>query len=263
MSSWGKFLAPVTASTGGWAFVWSTSDVRFTATIPAGSYDTYMHMMSTLGDQIDTQLTDHAATGKIWVTSTAITNFNVTEFKAIIWASSNTALLSTMGFDQNETATSTVIATNEIHAYAWYPGLLSLPPSGGVGLEDDTGSEPEDTSVRTIAGSGKSRGVGPARDTYTRTMRFSAIRRTEYEAKNRGPRNFLDRWKNKQIWWYPDRSVGLVSSYSTQVDPGYPYYDVDDDGGYFKLFISRVQFTRATSTPRWQTVTMTANVEPK
>lgn len=267
MSSWGKFLAPVTVSTGGWAFVLSCSDVTLTATIPAGSYNTYLHMMSSLDGLMDAQLVDHGGTCTVTVTSTGITKVTIAPVQVplgvVVWASCNAALLSTMGFEQTETVSGNAVTTNEIHGNAWYPGLLSLPTTGGVGLEDDTGNEPEDNSVRTIAGSGKSRGVGSARNVYTRTMRFGAIKTTEYEAKNRGPRCFMDRWKDKVVWWYPDRSKGLVSSYSTQVDPGYPSFDSDDDGGYLKLFIRQVQFTRTTSTPRWRNVTITANVEPK
>ena len=68
---------------------------------------------------------------------------------------------------------------------------------------------------------------------------------------------------SKVWWWVFDREDVLVASYSTQVDPGYPYYEQDEDGAYVKAFIKDVQFTRTTSTPRWGAVTITFNVEPK
>jgi hypothetical protein len=264
MSSWSKFLAPVTVSTGGWAWAYSTSGGGpYTATIPAGTYDTYLHMMSTLDGLMEADVGANNAVILV-NTNSAKTSVRTAGTTLLVdFDNCNDALLSSMGFDETESPVASTITANHVHQWAWYPGLLSLPSTGGVGLEDDSGNDAQETSVMTVSGSGKGRGVGPARDIYERTLRFSPIRTTEYNDKNRGPIAFKDRWKNQVLWWYFDREKSDVSSYSTQVDPGYPNWESDDDGAYVKCYVRRTQFTRTTSTPRWRTVTVTFNVEPK
>ncbi|MHC4644316.1 MAG: hypothetical protein ACYTBJ_02355 [Planctomycetota bacterium] len=262
MSSWSVFYAPITVGTGGWALRYSTATSTANATIPAATYDTYLHMMSTLSTAI--QDNEGAGNSNVSVnTLTGKTSIRIAALTSVDYDNSNASLLSTLGLDQTETVTTSTLTANNVHYYAWYPGLLSMPSSGGVGKEDDSGNEPQETSVQTFSGSGKGRGVGPARDKYTRTVRFGAIKTEEYDDKNRGPINLKDRWKNSVLWWYFDREVPAVRSYSTQVDPGYSNWERDDDGAYIKVFVQNVQWQRSTQTPRWRNVSVTMNVEPK
>ena len=259
MSSWSKFLFPVTVPTGGWTWAYSTASAK-AVTVSSAAYPTVLHLFGNLS----TAINDETASSRVRVnTATGKVTINIPGLTAPNFAGCSTDLLSTLGFDGTETRSSTALTANEVHGWAWYPGLLSLPDNGGVGLEDDTGNDPEETSVWTVSGSGKGRGVGPDRDLYMRTLLFGAVKTEEYFSRIRGPRMMKDRVKNLVVWWYFDRDKGDPGNYSTQVDPGSSNWEVDADGAYVKAYIRSVKWQRLASTPRLRNVTVQMNIEPK
>ena len=259
-SAWSKFLRPVTVPTGGWAFVYNDGGAQ-TATVAAGTYDTVLHLCSELHDKIEVESGPNTAV--ISVSQLAIVSITITSLASVTWGSCAADLLTVLGFAGSESVAASAVTATSQHTHGWYPGLISLPGKG-VGLEDDSDSIPEGDIARSTSGSGKRRSVGPARRIYTRTLRFAAIKRTEFRDKLRGPITMQDRGAHAVWYWYFDRTDGDVASYGTQVDPGYNNYEADSDGNYLKITMNGdLLVTRATSTPRWQTVQLTFNVEPK
>ncbi len=253
-SEWSKFLWPITVPTGGWVWAYNDGGAK-TSTIPAGTYDTILHLCKELEDQ--------NGSGSVTVSGVGIVEIKITSLASVTWASCSDDLLLALGFAETESVASATVTASLVHRFGWYPGLLSVPSTGGVGLESDTESRAGGKVARTISGSGKGRSVGPARRTYSRTVRFGAINRTERRDKHRGPLALEDSAAHLVVWWYFDRTDGVPGTYGTQVDPGYPNYNADSDGNYIKIFLDgELLFTDATATPRWATVGMTFNVEP-
>ncbi len=256
-SQFSKFLAPVTVPTGGWDFVYNEGDAR-TATIPAATYATILHLCEELQDQIDAE---SGGSSTVAVTAVGIVSIEVTSLASVTWGSCSDDLLLALGYAESESIVSDTVTASLVHRFAWYPGVLSNV--GGVGLESDTDNRAGGDIARTVSGSGKGRSVGPARRNYTRALRFGAINRTEKRDKHRGPMAMEDMWLHQVLWWYFDRTDGVVGTYGTQVDPGYPNYDEDADGNYLKVYLDGdVLFVESTATPRWETLAFTFSIEP-
>ena len=116
-----KLLASITVPTGGWDFVGDDGSA-FTATIPAGEYDSILELLGELEGEINAEagtLTFTAA-----VSSLGIVTITATNAWTVTWATTNEDLVAMLGFAGDETvSTATLTATYRHHA-AWYSPVL-------------------------------------------------------------------------------------------------------------------------------------------
>ena len=262
MSAWGKFLAPVTVPAGGWVFGWNEAAPggAETVTVAAGSYATILHLVKDLSDE----LTAFDATYGATVSSVGVVTITLESGATTDWASTDDDLEVALGFAGSESVSGTTLTASKKHRYGWYPGTISFGVTNGAGVTGDSGWIVEDQTIRSFAGSGSARLVAPARRLYTRSLRYGPIKRLEaLESRERGPAAFMDKWATDDIWWYFDRDDGVVGTYGTQVDPGATSYDVDSDGNYSIVTMSRQpDFTETGSNPDWFDVRLRLNAEP-
>lgn len=254
-SPFGKFLAPIVVPTGGWAWVCDAG----TATIPAGTYATPLHLAETLEDQIISEID----TGTVVVSSVGITTITITGMTSVTWASCADALLTALGFDETEPVAATVVVSTSAHTHGWYPGTITEGVTGGIGISSDNSWEPEDLVEGNRSGAGQQAIVGPDRDVWSRTLMFGVIKRPEKVHPTRGPLCFgrVDKWRTKNIWWYPDRDDGVAGTYGTQGDPADD--DTDSDCDYYIVTVlGTPRFTPHASHPDFFTFQLRLNAEP-
>jgi hypothetical protein len=233
VSAWGKILAPVVVPAGGWLWSWATGlDATNLATIPAGTYGTIL----SLAEALETEL-DKLAGSTVEISSTGIASVKSNYLTAVHWASCADALLSTLGYSEDETitlpdTTSATITATSRHRYGWYPGVLSHGAARGEGLAGDSAWQVADEVGRIVSGAGRMRALAPSRRRYTRTLRWAAIRRSEYEDQYRGPSLLEEHGATRSLRWYPDRADGVCDNQGTQGDPA---SSRSDAAGYYWL----------------------------
>jgi hypothetical protein len=257
-SQFPKFLASVIVPTGGWDFEWNEDGV----TIPAGTYDTPLHLAAALETALDV-----GYTATVTISPVGKTTINITTMTSMVWGSTDDALSTALGFDETETVSSNTIVSTNQHTHGWYPGVISFGSgtSFGAGPTSDSGWQTADQLTRTYSGAGNARIIGPARRLYTRRIMFGPLKRLEiFNTRGTGAIEFRDRWSTKVLWWYPDRTDGAVGSYGTQVDPGDSNYEVDSDGQYFKVTLFRDIETQNTgNNADWFTIDIQVAAEKK
>lgn len=268
-STYGKFLAPVTVPTGGWDFVWAAFGGPYTATIPAGDYATMLHV----ADALETAMKAEVALSNVAIGSTGITSISSNTMSSVTFASCDDDLLLWFGFDETETVVgaggvSATITTTLPHRDGWYPGVISYgapsyPVTRGEGIDSDLGWYTTDKAGEQVAGSGSMRQIVPARRIYRREINFPLISRSEALDRFKGPAAWRDRWVGSDVWWYPDRTDGLVGSYGTQIDPGPPDYEGDTDNDYYKVkIVGAPKFTQNSKSTEYMSVRLTLHGEP-
>lgn len=265
MSAWGKFLAPVTASS--WTFAWNDGSPQ-SVNITDGTYDTVYHLANNLNTKIkDVDASNYVYFAELYSNRCRIYLNNAA---SITWASCTDALTSALGFDETETIQSpgSYIWASSQPEYAWFPGVISRGAALGEGLQDDSGWQPTDLISRKEAGSGVVRKIGPARQRYERRLRFGSVKRTELFNKTKGVVCLSDRWVYDTLRWYPDRDdISIVTgtlSEGTQMDPGYNNYETDDDHEYWIVSLANNPvFNRTPSHPDWFSVDLVFTADPK
>ena len=232
-SAWGKLLGEVVVPTGGWDFKWTDNSPR-TATIPAATYDTYLHLMDALLDAIDAVVPLY--TNDITVSSVGFTTVTIGDgtgdLQSITYATCSDALMTAMGFVETEMISDDAVTAAGQHTHCWYPGTITHNYSlyRGAGLAGGALWLPQDVAVRTKSGSGNARIVTPGMLPRTRALRFDLIDLDEARHPTRGVAALMETHLASKFYWYLDRTVGNVGSYGTAIDP---WDDVDDDGDYY------------------------------
>jgi len=220
MSAWGKLLVPVVVPTGGWAWSWGSGfDATNYVTVPAGTYGTILSLADALEDEID-----KVAGSYVEISSTGIASVRINYLTAVHWISCADSLLTTLGYTEEEEVvspnnTQSTVTASLHHRYGWYPGVASHGAARGEGLAGDSAWQVADEVGRAFSGSGRIRAIAPSRRRYTRTLRWAAIRRSEYEDQYKGPALFEEHAATRSFRWYPDRDIGTVDDQGTQLDP--------------------------------------------
>ena len=234
MSSWGKFLCEISVPTGGWVFAWVEGATSEEATIPAGTYSTVLHLLSTLDTLMGAEVV-----GGAYITTNELGYVSITtdDFTELDLTNSSAALYTLLGFTGSETAVSHVVTSANPHTHGWYPGGITYnSTSRGVGLASGKLWLPVDSAIRTWSGSGKGRIVTTGNLLRRRTARFDLIDQTEAEHPTRGPLILADTHLSKSWRWYIDRAVGTPGSQGIQ---GNPWTHTDTTfGGYWKVTIA-------------------------
>lgn len=253
-SAWGKFLAQVTVPTGGWTLDWTAAAGVTIATVPAGTYATVLHLCEALEDAL-VALGGAHVTDTVTVSASGIVTITIDGITGVVWATTDDDLETALGLAGTEAPVGDVLTGTLIHAHAWYPGILSYGATRGEGITADDNPQPADDMIRQYSGSGVAQLVAPARRHYLRPLRFGLIRKAEAWHKQKGPVCLMDRWATLPLYWYPDRDIGEVGSYGTQIDPGAPYYEGDDDGDYHVVTVAeKPRIERNPSHPDWYSV---------
>lgn len=261
MSSWGKWLAPITVPTGGWAFEWGdTSDASITVTVPAGTYATILELAEALETEMDSE-----STSDILVSSTGYVSIACMTMTSI-GNSCSADLLSTLGYAGTETvanpgAAGANVTATSAHRYGWYPGTMTFGVARGDGVVSDTSWRPVDEVGRIVSGSGQMRAIAPARRRYEREVRYGAIRRTEYEDRYCGVALLEDYAATLEMRWYPDRDDGTVDDAGTQGDPADSRLDSSCDYWLVTL-TSPPAIEWSSQHPDYASVALAVNGEP-
>lgn len=257
MSSFDKYLAPITVPTGGWDFVWAEGGSH-TATVSAGDYDTVLHLASELEDRI--QAID--ASSFVSVSSTGTVTIWINGMTSVTWGSTNDDLEAALGFAGDETVSAGIVTSTNQHNDGWYPGVLSYGSNHGAGRAIDEGWVPMDVAGKQYAGSGEGRYLGPDRYPYERRVRYSMIKRAERNARKTGPLAFLDRWRTAKLYWYPDRDNGTEGSHGTQGEPGADSYHTDADCDYYLVRVHSAEVKQSSKHPDGFDVSLVLRCEP-
>lgn len=113
-----KLLATITVPTGGWDFA-GDDGAAFTATLPAGDYDSILE----LGDALETAINAAAVneTFTVAVSSGGIVTITATGAWTVTWASTDDDLSALLGYAESESVDGSYILTaTDRHLYAWY-----------------------------------------------------------------------------------------------------------------------------------------------
>ena len=214
MSVWGKWLCQITVPTGGWAFAYDDGDGQI-STIPAGDYASILELCAELEDQMNDDSSDFT----VAVSATGLVTVTRGSGWTITWGSTADDLSDLLGFEEDESVSSDVLTATNRHKYGWYPGTISHGVTRGDGVAADSAWRAADEVGRVMAGSGAVAAIKPPRRRYERSVRYGAIRRSEWNDKDRGPALLEEAAATAPVCWYPDRDKGTVASTGTQGDP--------------------------------------------
>jgi len=269
MSAWGKFFAQIVVPTCGWTIRFEDSASWYTATLPAGTYATILHLLDELMDAMTTESGGNYYSS---LSAAGITTIDGDDFTDIDWSNTSDDLEDCLGYDGTETVGTALVGTNP-HLYGWYPGMISRGSTLGEGLSYDDEWQPEDMIARAYAGTGAARLISPARMKYTRHLRYGTIHRDEIWHRTRGVKCMMDRWATGSLYWYMDRDDGIRTAgvpawvtgyFGGQCDPGYEWYNNDDSGEYYIVTLNEMpRLTVNASHPDWWSVDLSLNAEPR
>lgn len=227
---WGKFLArDIVIPVGGWTWAWKEGLTDRSATIPAGTYDTALHVAAALDDACS-----GVAATTVTVSQVGKTTVNTLGMTEMRWASTTDGLAALLGFDQDELVVGGEVSSSHGHTHGWYPGALSHDYSlyRGAGLARGALWIPVDVAIRQYAGNDDARIVTPGQLRPRRALRFDLVTLAEARDLNRGVAQLLEQHLHRRFRWYLDRTVGAPGSYGTQGDPR---ADTDDDCDWWAI----------------------------
>lgn len=259
-SAWPKFLAQITVPQSGldWDFVFSDGSPR-SVTVSSGTYTTILHLAKELQDRLQALGGGHAS-DTVTVSSAGYITLSISGLVSVTWASTNDDLEALLGLAGTETPVAGVLTALNPHTHGWYPGVISLGTSMGIGISSDSEWTAGDDAIRTIAGNGVQSIIMPSRLKYDRMLVFSGVRREEVRDRKSGVAEISDHptvpWA-----WYLDRTVGTTGSYGTQGDPGDG--DVDGDIDWWSVTFNRLPRTaESPASPDYFDVSLMVNGEP-
>jgi hypothetical protein len=260
MSSWCCFGASITVPAGGWRYAFSDSAGRDSAILASGSYSSVWSLAADLDSKMDT------AGGTFRVSTCGGTNTGKLRISSAskwttVFANCSSDLLSVLGVSADNTVSSYVLTPTSRPRWVWFPGLITLGPTRGEGLETDDGWVPEDVAVVGRAGSGASRVIGPSRQVHYRLVRFGWIGRSEREDMYRGPAMLEKAGRTKKLVWYPDRDTAIPTNVGTQGDAE---ENNQDSSCTYWLVAQNVppKIERRPEHPDWFSVELNLNGEP-
>lgn len=214
MSGFPKMLWEIVVPTGGWDFCFNDGGAKI-ATVPAATYTSILDLADELEDQMN------AASAVNFVVTVSQIGIVVIDGDAAwntAWATTDNDFSDCLGFAETEAVVATVLTATSQHLHGYYPGLVSYgyDAGRGAGLTKAFVWKPTWPMVRTHAGSGATRSVGPVTASEDCEFALSIIKWTEYEDDEIGVRAWQDECQALQFRLYRDRYEGTVVAPGTQ-----------------------------------------------
>lgn len=215
MSIYSKFLWPIIVPAGGWDFGFDDAEDSRVATIAEGTYATILEVGAALRDAME----GVSSVGfEVNVSPVGTLSISGDDYWVRDWLATDDALSAVLGFVEPEDAIDYVLTATNQHLAGYYPGLLTFGRSTANGVGITTASEwvPDWPMVRQLAGNNQMALVGPSTPSYSRTLDFGLIGRTEYQDQAIGLLGFWNNCIAQEFRFYEDRALGTVAAPGAQ-----------------------------------------------
>jgi hypothetical protein len=209
MSGFCKVLWPIVVPAGDWDFGFNDGGAKV-ATVAAGTYTSILSLVSELATQMNAASAVNftgtvSSVGIVAITGDAAWN--------TAWGTTDNAFSTMLGYAETEATASNILTATTQHHAGYYPGVLSYGYNAGrgAGLTEPLVWRPTWPMVRSVAGSGAARIVGPVTPSEDLVFACSIIKWTEFADEDCGVRAWLDECIASPFRLYPDRYTGTVA----------------------------------------------------